>query len=272
MRLGNSGTDGTKQIALSTDSGATWSQDYGAPDGNYGGKIAFSADGDTVLWRSDNGTRVSRFTNAFTAVTGLGTDCIIASDKKNNTIFYAAAGSKFYISTNNGASFAATAGSLGSSTAPVKIVVNLNTSGDLWVSTDKGLFHSTNFGATFTADSSVTAAWAIGLGAPKTAGGYPALFVAGTIGGVTGYYRTDDAGVNWVQVSSLYFLENIRIGFINVISDQRCRTWLWCYQRKRRSFDHALVCGLLIPSEQCLTGDPRVYGRVYIGTNGRGIL
>jgi xyloglucan-specific exo-beta-1,4-glucanase len=203
VRLGNSGTDGTKQVALSTDSGASWSQDYGAPDGNYGGKIAFSADGDTVLWRNSNGTRVSRYTNAFTAVTGLGTDCVIASDKKNNTIFYAAAGSKFYISINNGVSFAATAGSLGSSTAPVKIVVNLNTSGDLWVSTDKGLFHSTNFGATFTADSSVTAAWAIGLGAPKTTGGYPALFIAGTIGGVVGYYRTDDSGVNWVQVSTL---------------------------------------------------------------------
>ncbi|KAG8710306.1 hypothetical protein FRC11_004653 [Ceratobasidium sp. 423] len=154
---------------------------------------------------------------------------------KNNTIFYAASGSKFYISTNNGVSFTATAGSLGSSTAPVKVVVNLNTSGDVWVSTDKGLFHSTNFGATFTADSSVTAAWAIGLGAPKTTGGYPAVFVAGTIGGVVGYYRTDDQGVNWVQINDA---------------------------------SH----GFGAASANVLTGDPRVYGRVYIGTNGRGIF
>ncbi|CAE6467525.1 unnamed protein product [Rhizoctonia solani] len=235
VRVGNSGTDGTKQIALSTDSGASWNQDYGAPDGNYGGKVAFSADGDTVLWRNANGTRVSRFTNAFTAVTGIGSDAVIASDKKNNTIFYAASGSKFYISTNNGVSFTATAGSLGSSTAPVKIVVNLNTSGDVWVSTDKGLFHSTNFGATFTADSSVTAALAIGLGAPKTTGGYPTIFIAGTIGGVIGYYRTDDQGANWVKINDA-------------------------------------AHGFGAASGNVLTADPRVYGRVYIGTNGRGIF
>lgn len=235
VRLGNSATDGTKQIAISTDSGATWSQDYGAPDYNYGGKVAFSADGDTVLWRSANGTRVSRYTNAFTAVGGLGTNCVIASDKLNNTIFYAAAGSTFYISVNNGVNFTATAGSLGSSTSPVKIVVNLNVSGDVWVSSDAGLFHSTNFGASFTAVSSVTAAWAIGLGAPKTTGGYPALFAAATIGGVSAYYRTDDAGVNWVQIN-----------------------------------DAAHGFGAI--SANVLTGDPRIYGRVYLGTNGRGIF
>ncbi|CAE6449652.1 unnamed protein product [Rhizoctonia solani] len=235
VRVGNSGTDGTKQIALSSNSGATWYQYYGAPDGNYGGKVAISADGDTILWRNDNGTRVSRNSNAFAAVTGIGSNAVIASDKKNNTIFYAASGSKFYISTNSGTTFTATAGSLGSSTAPVKIVVNLNTSGDIWVSTDKGLFHSTNFGATFTADSSVTAAWGLGLGAPKTAGGYPAIYIGGTIGGVIGYYRTDDQGANWIQVNDA-------------------------------------THGFGAVSANPLTADPRVYGRVYIGTNGRGIF
>jgi xyloglucan-specific exo-beta-1,4-glucanase len=232
VRVGNSGTDGTKQIALSSNSGATWYQYYGAPDGNYGGKVAISADGDTILWRNDNGTRVSRNSNAFAAVTGIGSNAVIASDKKNNTIFYAASGSKFYISTNGGTSFTATAGSLGSSTAPVKIVVNLSTSGDIWVSTDKGLFHSTNFGATFTADSSVTAAWGLGLGAPKTAGGYPAIYIGGTIGGVIGYYRTDDQGANWIQVCVLTFMyENKAKMFW---TGQRCHPRLWCCQRKRK--------------------------------------
>jgi hypothetical protein len=46
--------------------------------------VAFSADGDTVLWRtSANGVLVSRFTNAFTAVSSLPSDVVIASDKKN---------------------------------------------------------------------------------------------------------------------------------------------------------------------------------------------
>lgn len=56
------------------------------------------------------------------------------------------------------------------------------------MSTDKGLFHSVDTGTTFTAITSITAAWAIALGAPKTTGGYPAIFAAANIGGV-GYFR-----------------------------------------------------------------------------------
>lgn len=56
------------------------------------------------------------------------------------------------------------------------------------MSTDQGIFHSVNSGTTFSAVAGPTAAWAIALGAPKTAGGYPALFAAANIGGV-GYFR-----------------------------------------------------------------------------------
>lgn len=72
--------------------------------------------------------------------------------------------------------------------------------GDVWVSTDKGLFHSTNSGTSFTTVSGITQAWAIALGAPAKAGGYPALFAAANIGGI-GYFRSDDAGVNWVKIN-----------------------------------------------------------------------
>ncbi|KAG8780088.1 hypothetical protein FRC12_023474, partial [Ceratobasidium sp. 428] len=80
-----------------------------------------------------------------------------------------------------------------------------------------------------------TAAWSIGLGAPKTTGGYPALFAAATIGGTTGYFRTDDAGVNWVQINDA-------------------------------------THGFGAISANVVSGDSRTYGRVYIGTNGRGIF
>lgn len=165
-----------------------------------GGKVALSADGDTVLWRtSGNGVQISQYTNPFAAVPSLPSDAAIASDKKNNTIFYGASGSKFYLSTDGGKTFTAT-GALGTSTAPVEVVVHPNVTGDVWVSTDKGLFHSTNSGTTFTTVSGVSAAWAIALGAPAKAGGYPAIFAAANIGGV-GYFRSDDAGVNWVQIN-----------------------------------------------------------------------
>jgi xyloglucan-specific exo-beta-1,4-glucanase len=89
---------------------------------------------------------VSRYTAAFSAVSSLPSGSIIASDKLNNSIFYAASGSKFYISTNNGVTFTSPS-TLGSSQYPVEIAVNTKTSGDLWVSSDVGLFHSSNFGA-----------------------------------------------------------------------------------------------------------------------------
>jgi xyloglucan-specific exo-beta-1,4-glucanase len=201
VRIGNDGSDGNKQVALSSDSGATWSPYSPAPDGAYGGKVAISANGDTILWRSATSISVSRNSGSFTAVSSLTTSSVIASDKKNGTVFYAVTGNKFYLSTDYGSTFSTTAGSLGSSTSAVKIVANTNTAGDVWVSTDTGLFHSTNYGASFTAATGVTQAWAIGLGAPKTSGTYASVFAAGVVGGVTGYFRSDNTGTTWVQIN-----------------------------------------------------------------------
>nr|QCR98305.1 GH74 xyloglucanase [Ganoderma applanatum] len=229
-------TDGSqgKQIAISSDSGATWSQDYGAADGVAGGKIALSADGDIILWRtSSNAVLRSQYTNAFTTISSLPSSAVIASDKKNNSIFYGASGSSFYISTDGALTFSI-AGSLGSSTSPSRVIVNPNVTGDVWVSTDKGLFHSTDSGSSFTAISAVSQAWSIALGAPKTSGGYPAIFAAANIGGV-GYFRSDDVGVNWVQINDA-------------------------------------AHGFGSASANVIAADPRVYGRVYVGTNGRGIF
>ncbi|KIY65506.1 carbohydrate-binding module family 1 protein [Cylindrobasidium torrendii FP15055 ss-10] len=237
VRVGNGGdTDSAQQISISTDSGATWNLDYGASSGVYGGKVAFSADADTVLWRPSTGQGVlrSQYTNSFTSISSLPTDAIFASDKKDNTIFYAASGSSFYISTDTGSTFAKTAGTLANTTTPVRIVVNPNTSGDVWVSTNGGLLHSTDSGATFTKLAGVTQAWSISLGAPASTNGYPAVFAAANIGGV-GYFRSDDQGTTWTK------LDDAAHGFGAI-------------------------------SANVISGDPRVYGRVYIGTNGRGIF
>ena len=98
---------------------------------------------------------VSQYTSTFTTVQGLASGSVIASDKKNDSVFYGASGSTFYLSTDGAKTFQAK-GTLGSSTSPVKIVVHPNITGDVWVSTDKGLFHSTNLGSSFTAISGVS--------------------------------------------------------------------------------------------------------------------
>ncbi|KAF8912846.1 hypothetical protein CPB84DRAFT_1700334 [Gymnopilus junonius] len=235
VRIGNGDSSTGKQVALSTDSGATWNQDYGAADNVTGGHVALSATGDIVLWStSSNGVQVSQYTSAFSAVSSLPSNSIIASDKVVDSNFYGASGSSFYLSVDGGKTFSVKS-SLGTSTSPVKIVVNPNVAGDIWVSTDIGIFHSTNNGTSFAALSGITQAWAIALGAPAPSASYPAVFAAANIGGTIGYFRSDDQGTNWVQIN------DVAHGFGSI-------------------------------SANVLTADPRIYGRAYIGTNGRGIF
>ncbi|KAI0043817.1 carbohydrate-binding module family 1 protein [Auriscalpium vulgare] len=236
VRTGTATDGSSKQVALSTDSGNTWTPHSGAADGVAGSKVALSADGTTVLWRtSSNGVQVSSNQATFTAVSGLPAGAAIAADRKISTTFYGASGAAFYVSQDSGKTFTATAGTLGSSTSPVKIAVHPNVTGDVWVSTDTGLFHSTDTGKTFTAVSGITQAWAIALGAPATSGGYPSVYAAAKLSGAVGYYRLDNGGTTWLQINDA-------------------------------------AHGFGSASSNVLTADPRIYGRVYIGTNGRGIF
>ncbi|KAG8893201.1 hypothetical protein FRC00_010856, partial [Tulasnella sp. 408] len=237
VRIGNDASSTDRQVALSTNSGTSWNQDYGAATGIAGGKVALSASGDVVLWAtSSNGVMVSRYTNAFTAVSSLpSTGVAIASDKVANANFYAASGNKFYLSSDYGVTFAATAGTLGSSSTANKITVNVKVTGDVWVSTDAGLFHTTNSGASFTAITGFGATWSISTGAAKTSGGYPSVFAIGTYNSVVGVYRSDDQGSTWSRLDDAA---------------------------------HAFGAG----SANVVSGDQRIWGRVYVGTNGRGIF
>ena len=183
-------------MALSNDSGVTWSPHPGAPDGVAGGNVAVSADGTSILWRTGTGPIwVSGTTAAFTNVSNLPASSIIAADKKNARVFYGASGSLFYISRDAGRTFSG-GGALGSSSSPYKIAVHPTVAGYVWVSTDAGLFHSTNFGATFKAISNVSRAWDIALGASPGPGRYPTIFVVAKVSGTGAFYRSDDIGVN----------------------------------------------------------------------------
>lgn len=238
VRVGNIPADTNPQVALSNDYGATWSIDYAAPipssnTGYAGGTIAYSADGDTLLWStSGKGVQISKYQASFTAVSALPSGAAIASDKVNGTTLYAASGSTFYSSSDTGATWkSATVSGLSSATW---ITVNPSKAGELWLSGDGGIFHSTNYGSTFTALPSCTRGWKTAAGAPKTTGGTPALYAAATVNGVSSVFRTDDQ-VNWI-----------------LITDS--------------------AHGFGAASSLVLAADPRIYKRVYIGTNGRGIF
>ncbi|CRK28320.1 hypothetical protein BN1708_018347, partial [Verticillium longisporum] len=99
------------------------------------------------------GVRRSQTQGTFAAVSSLPNNALIASDKRDNTAFYAASGSTFYRSTNSATSFS-TAGTLSGATVIRDIAVHPQVAGDVWVSTDAGIFHSTNGGTSFTLVSS----------------------------------------------------------------------------------------------------------------------
>ncbi|KAF5317019.1 hypothetical protein D9611_004002 [Ephemerocybe angulata] len=233
VRVGTGDSSSGKQVAYSNDYGVSWSEHPGAADS--GGKVAVSADGDSILWKTgSNGVQVSQNTGSFSAVSSLpSTTSAIAADKKTNGVFYAVSGSDFYLSTDGGKTFTKK-GALGASTAPFDIAAHPSVTGDVWVSTDKGLFHSTDSGATFNGISGITQAWGVALGASAASNGYPAIYVAANFGGV-GYYKSDDQGANWAQINDA-----------------------------SHGFGSA--------GANVLAADSRVYGRVYIGTNGRGIF
>ncbi|KAK3381496.1 hypothetical protein B0H63DRAFT_206398 [Podospora didyma] len=234
VRVGNSA--GTQQIAVSSNGGVSWNIHYGAGTTQYGGSIAYSADADTILWSSANaGVLRSQNQGTFTAVASLPSSAVIASDKRNNTAFYAGSSTgSFYRSTDIGATFTVVSGALGSATAVRDIVAHPTTAGEVWVSTDIGLFRSTNYGATFTqigsGSLSNTQNIALGLGSGSAWNVY--AFGVGAAG--TKLYASSDSGSTWTDIQG------------------------------SKGFGALSACKLV--------GSGNVANQVYVGTNGRGVF
>jgi hypothetical protein len=224
-------------VAFSTDGGANWFQAQEPGGVNNGGTVAASADGSRFVWApGDAGQQVVYsvgFGNSWAQSSGVPANARIESDRVNPQKFYAYSGGQFYVSTNGGQSFAST-GATGLPTENVKFKAVAGIEGDIWLAGNTGLFHSTNSGASFTKITAVTDARNVALGRAAPGASYQAVFVVGTIDGVTGVYRSDNAGAGWVRIND-----------------------------DRHQYGNM---------GEALSGDPRIYGRVYLGTNGRGIL
>lgn len=245
------------QGAYSADSGGNWTMfPVCAPGINEtttdDGVIVIDASGDVFVWstliaQQHNGPWVSVDAgHTWTAPTGdltVQTE-YIAADKVQAGTFYAYESGTVYVSTDGGKSYN---GSLGSSIGlPEGVsatpVVNFAKAGELWLALGaKGLFHSTDFGQSWEEVGSGLEAnyFSVGKAAPaaddETA---VALYLWGAVassgpGRVDGLYRSDDGGAAWARVND----QEHQYGGPNLI-----------------------------------LGDTRVYGRVYIGTGGRGII
>ena len=233
VRVGN--TPGEPQVAVSGDGGVTWNLHPGAGGALAGGSVAYSADADTVLWSAAegaDGVQRSQNQGGFSAVSGLPPGAVIASDKRNNTVFYGGSGAKFYVSTDAGASFAE-AGALADVGAVRDIAAHPLEAGVVWVSTDVGVFRSGDYGAAFTQPSTeVSNTYQIALGRGPADSWNVYAFGTGAAG--PRLYGSADEGATWADIQGSQ-------GF-GAIDSAR------------------------------LAGSGNTAGQVFVGTNGRGVL
>ncbi|MFF4488978.1 1,4-beta-glucanase [Streptomyces sp. NPDC001544] len=231
--------------AFSDDGGKTWAPFAAQPAiaKDAPGPIAVNADGSVLLWTFVHwdGTRypAQRSTDngaTWAEVSSFPKGATPVADPVDPTRFYTfdADTGTVYTSSDSGLTFSKGAAGLPSGDSQFKLAAAPGRSGDLWLSTKgNGLYRSTDGGAGFTKVGSCRASYVLGFGRAADGARYPAVYQVGATGDSTAVLRSDDEARTWVRIND----DAHQWGFIG----------------------------------DAITGDPRIHGRVYLATNGRGI-
>lgn len=211
---------GTAGSAGTTDGSNTTAR-FNAPSG-----VAVQPDG-YYLYIADTASHTVRRATAYLTLIPFAD----ATDKDRLYLWNSSART-LLASTNAGASFSVTTTTLPSTLQQIRPVPGRT--GQLWARAGAdGLYQSSNYGASFTKLTSVTEVYQFDFGRAAPGAAHPAVFIWGRVGGVLGFFRSDNAGSSWTRINT-----NLQqFGYINDMA-----------------------------------GDPRVYGRVYLGTSGRGVV
>ncbi|RPF36668.1 sialidase family protein [Streptomyces sp. TLI_185] len=231
--------------AYSNDGGRTWAPFAAQPSIAHDapGPIAINADGSVLLWSFVHwdGTKYAAHRSAdngatWTEISSFPKGATPVADPADPTLFYAydTDTGTLLASTDSGLTFTKRASGLPSGDGQFKLVAAPGRSGDLWLSTKGyGLHRSTDGGARFSKVDSCSASYTLGFGKAAGGAGYPAIYQVGAIGTITAVYRSDDGAKSWVRIND----DRHQWGYIGDV----------------------------------IVGDPRIHGRVYLATNGRGI-
>lgn len=241
--------NGMINLAYSLDGGKTWQPSKSMPSSNSSeGTIAVNADGTRWIWTPE---RASPYLTrdrgkTWTPCPGLPETTRVIADPNNPQRFYAMAlfDGKLFVSNDGGETFETKPLALpGGLPQPGDrgdgrggqdcIYATPGIEGDLWLAAYDGLYHSTDTGQTFVKLGRVEQIHSFGYGKPAPGAAAPALYLMGIVDGKDGIYRSDDFAKTWVRIN-----------------------------------DDQHQYGLLLQ----ITGDPRIYGRVYVGTHGRGVV
>ncbi len=244
--------NGEQHGAISQDGGKTWKPFATEPKGaDTGGMVTITSDGKTILWTVKGAPpSISRDGGkTWKPVDGMR-DSIKLPDwspidlqpqadqvNPNKIAIFDLTEGLIYVSTDAGATFEP-----GAKTLPGLPDYNLMVGsikavpgfeGHLWLSTGKELYRSTDGGKSAKPLLSVEESYGVGIGKPAPDSEYPTLYLAGMVKGVKGFYRSTNEGKRWERIND----DQHQFGMAHSVE-----------------------------------GDPRVFGRVYLGTSSRGIL
>ncbi len=228
--------DKRNPLWMTTDGGTNWTAVSNPPEKVEGGRVSVNADGTCFLWTPANtgNSNIYQYSitdNKWYYTQGLGYGAVLAADRVNPNLFYAAYNGMFYISEDAGVSFHST-GQMVADNCTIHTVVGQE--GDIWINSGSLVMYSDDKGQSFSTVKDVSFD-AIGFGAPEKEGSYPAIYAMGEAGEQgKGIYRSTDKGRSWQRLN-----------------------------------DAQHLFGNLTDS---ISGDSKVFGRVYFATNGRGIV
>ncbi|RDI99257.1 cellulase [Dyella solisilvae] len=232
------------RLAYSTDGGAHWQPFATEPvhmEGAGGGSVAIAADGGHVVWfprDAKHGYLTQDVGAHWQPVVGVEESVRVVADRIDPKRFYAVDAEKkaVFVSRDGGAHFEPIRGELGdfaSSSSRLRLGASPDVAGQLYLSSRAGLVHGSDDGKVLNKAKDMTRVDAFGFGKAAPGGSQSTLYAAGKRGDQEGIFRSTDGGEHWLRIDD----DAHRYGAISMI-----------------------------------TGDPRVFGRVYFGTSGRGIL
>lgn len=258
LRIGHPRAGG-KHLGYSLDGGRSWNEPASEPEGAASnGAIAVSADGRAWVWTPKGGLPHASHDRgaSWTAVRGLPPGTRVVADRVNPRRFHALDlyGGHRFASDDAGLSFVSRPLALpdGPVQRPAAAPHNQSQRGDerggqdrlyatpgregeLYLPAFHGLYRAAD-GQPFERLAGVSEIHAFGFGRAAPGADSPApptLYLVGTVQGQYGVFRSTDAAASWQRIN-----------------------------------DDAHQWGLILH----VSGDPKVFGRVYVGTHGRGVL
>lgn len=227
--------EGGKQLSVSKDGGVTWNQVRKPDKGGDCGVVTVNADGTSIYWTNTSSAAIFRsddFGESWTKLERAFAKAKIEADCVNPDVLYAYSSGSLYVTRDRGATFTSA-----SIFVPegCNITPSPDKEGELWLATPfGGVFLVTDYGNGELIKKNIQSASQVALGAPEKEGGPSTLYAIGICDEIYGIWRSVDSGETWQRIN-----------------------------------DDAHQFGAIGTS---LAADQKVFGQVYFGSNGRGIL